>query len=363
LVGALRQRQPEVFREGAHFHLSRCLEDALAEGRLDAVPPLARELAARAGRDIDIVNRSLDALAYHGQLSVLVEAMRIGWPGVKTSANVIPWGISEFAEKGADYEILDYLEHTATPDPADSALLERVRFFVEEPDQEYLAEFISGLTGKAPRAWKVDDFALKPPRKRSRGDRDDAEEEDRPPHEGARNLSRLITEFVGYWRRVEGVSFSRGELVRDHLFRYFLRRQEGDLDPQPSMLERALHPKKTLPKPPRPIHPLCPERVTFDVHLATLVDMFNGLYHAAAALFESVPAWLRFLQVRGLIEAVTREKTVAELRPLHTSVLRLWERHTEDLTLYRAAQAWPADAARGPAEGGQDTAPHRSREG
>src|SRR5262249_38402087 len=80
LVAALRERRPEVFDEGAHFHLSWCLEDALADGRADAVRPLALELAARAGRDLDIVHRSLEALAYHGHLDVLVEAMRVAWP-------------------------------------------------------------------------------------------------------------------------------------------------------------------------------------------------------------------------------------------------------------------------------------------
>ena len=92
--------RPEVYDQGAHYYLSWCLLDALAEGRQEVVPSLARELAARAGRDIDIFNRTLDVLGYHGQLDVLVEALRIAWPLVKSSDNIVPWGISEFAEKG-----------------------------------------------------------------------------------------------------------------------------------------------------------------------------------------------------------------------------------------------------------------------
>ena len=60
-----------------------------------------------------------------------------------------------------------------------------------------------------------------------------------------------------------------------------------------------MHPNRKLPKPPRPAHPLCPERVTLDVHLAGMMGMMSGLYHTAAALFQAMPAWLRFLESRG----------------------------------------------------------------
>ena len=349
-VGALRQRRSEVFEEGSPFYLDWCLLDALAESRQEVVPSLARELAARAGRDIDVFNRAGDAVGYHGQLSVLVEALRIAWPGVKSSDNVVPWGVSEFAAKGADHEIFNYLEHTPSPDSADPVLLDRITFFVEEPREDYLREFIGDLTGKSGRQWQAEDFALRPPRKRSRDDWDDDTEEKQTPDSGAINLSRLISEFVGYLRRDEGVPFPRGELVRRELYRYFVGRHEGDLDPRPSMLEQALHPKRKLPKPPRPAHPLCPERVTLDVHLAGMMSMMSGRYHSAAALFQAMPAWLRFLESRRLIDAGTRKKVAEELLPLHAMLLRIWESYTNDPTLFRQGQLWPADAAKGPPE-------------
>ena len=79
--------------------------------------------------------------------------------------------------------------------------------------------------------------------------------------------------------------FSRGEFVRHELVRYFVRRHEGDLDPRPSMLERAHHPKRKLPKPPRPAHPLCPERVTLEAHLAGLMSgMWSGRIYPGGPL-------------------------------------------------------------------------------
>jgi hypothetical protein len=183
---------------------------------------------------------------------------------------------------------------------------------------------------------------LRPPQKRSRGDWGDEEEETETPDQGAINLSRLISAFVGYLRREEGVPFPRGELVRQELYRYFLRRHEGDLDPRPSMLEQAMHPKRKLPKPPRPAHPLCPERVTLDVHLAGMMGMINARYYFAAALFQAMPAWLRFLESQRLIDAGMSRKVVAELLPLHATLLRIWEQNTDDPLLCRQGQAWLA---------------------
>ena len=349
-VDALRQRRPEVYEESSAYYLHWSLLDALAENREEVIASLARELAERAGRDIDTFNRAGEELAYHGQLSALVEALRIAWPDVKSSDKVVPWGITEFAEKGADYEIFNCVENTASPDPADPVLLERIKFFVEDLREDFLCEFIGDLTGTSSRQWQTEDFALSPPRKRSRDDWDDDADEEQTPDPGASNLSRLISEFVGYLRREEGVPFPRGELVRQQLYPYFMRRHEGDLDPRPSMLERVVNPKLKLPKPPRPVHALCPERVTLDVHLAGLMGMLNGLYHTAAALFQAMPAWLRFLESRRLIDAATRRKVAEELLPLHATLLRFWENYTDDPTLYRQGQAWPADAAKEPPE-------------
>ena len=339
-ISALRERLPAVFDQGAHYYLDWCLLDALAESRHEVVPSLTRELAARAGRDVDIFNRASEVLAYHGELEVLVEALRIAWPGVRDSDNVVPWGISEFAERGCSHEIYNYVEQTDAPDPVDSFLLDRVRFYVENPSEDYLREFIGSLTGKSGRVWQSEDFDMRPPRKRSRDMWDDPEDEIQHRDQGATNLSRLINEFVGYLRREEGVPFPRGELVRRELYRYFVHRNKGDLDPRPSMLEQAMNPNLKLPKPPRPAHPLCPERVTLDVHLGEIMGMMSLRYHVAAALFQAIPAWLRFLESRRLIDAATTKKVATELAPLHATLLEIWEQYTDDPLLYRQGKEW-----------------------
>ena len=49
------------------------------------------------------------------------------------------------------------------------------------------------------------------------------------------------------------------------------------------------------------------------------MGMMSGLYYSAAALFQAIPAWLRFLESLRLIDAGTSGKVTAELLPLHAT--------------------------------------------
>jgi hypothetical protein len=343
-VGALRERKPEVFEKSARYYLSWLMEDALAEDRRDAARTWALELAAY-GRDIDIFNRAADVLQYHGELAVLVDARRIAWPGVKSNNDIFPWAIRQFADQAAELEILHYLEHTASPRPDDPVLRERIQFFLDDPHEDFIREFVADVTAASRREWKADDFDLGSPKKRRRDEWDDDYEEESPrPRPGVYNLSRLTSEFLGYLHREEGVPFPRAALFRDKLHHYFRDRHEGDLDPRLSMFEAVMHPNRKRPKPPPPAHPLCPERVTLEVNLARLMAMMSARYHAAAALFLGMPAWLRFLENRRLIDAGTHEKVLAELVPLHSDLLRIWKDFNQDPLLYQQGQEWPGAA-------------------
>jgi hypothetical protein len=343
LVHTLAQRRPELYEESAHFYLSWQLIDALADGCPDFMP-LTRALAAHAGRHLDIVHRGLYALAYHGQLAALVEAMRIGWPLVRESDDVMGWAIGEFAEAGASYEMYAYLEEARSPHAADRNLLERIRYFVDDPRLEYVAEFIGDVSGQTDSTWSVADFALNALKQRRRPDDwddDDQEKPETPVDRGSQNLFRLIAQFVGYLRRVEQVPYPRGELIRHELHRYFIARPGGDLNPRLCMLDQVMAPNKKLPPPPKPSHPLCPERVTFETCLAQMFGFMSARHHTAAALFGAVPAWLRFLQVKKLIDPEQGTRTLDELRPLHASLIKLMEDYKEDPTLHRSLKAWP----------------------
>jgi hypothetical protein len=70
------------------------------------------------------------------------------------------------------------------------------------------------------------------------------------------------------------------------------------------------------------------------------MGMMSGRYHTAAALFQAMPAWLRFLESRRLIDAGTSRIVAAELLPLHATLMRWWEQYNDDPLLYRQGQAW-----------------------
>ena len=119
LVALLRQRLPEIYAREAHFYLDWLISNALAAGRLDALPALADELADTAGEHLDTIIRVFDQLAYHGQLAVLAAAVRRAWPQVRDGGGYFDWAVSEFAERGMTIAMLDYCEHSASPNAAE----------------------------------------------------------------------------------------------------------------------------------------------------------------------------------------------------------------------------------------------------
>src|SRR5207245_9487077 len=121
-----------------------------------------------------------------------------------------------------------------------------------------------------------------------------------------------------YLHREENVSYTRGELAREQIVRYIQDRFDGELEPRPSMAEALLQPKKQKRKAPtrQPAHLLCPDRTTLHIHLGRVCGIFSSQYHQAAALFELIPAWLRYLERRGLIDASRREVTLSDISGL-----------------------------------------------
>lgn len=349
-VEALGERLPEVYAASAPTYLHWRIINALAIGRFDAVPPLVRDLASTVKHDIDVLNNVLDALAYYGQLPLIIEAMRLAWPWVQEPGHVVPWGIDGFCLRAVHFALFAYSMQHHDPDPEAPALVEHIAFY-REPDPERVRQFLAHFTGQAGRAWCVDDFAFqrRQPQRRALfdDDFDDDDEADEMPQASRdparRNFFDLSVAFLGYLYREEGVSPSKGELARQQIFEYILERFDRQLEPQESMLDAALRrPKKRRPKPKRsqPEHLLCPDRATLDRFLAQLLGFINPQWYKAAAMFELLPAWLRFLESRELIDAEQRLKTYQEIEKLIPAMHRIWDRHPEDQHPRHSLQAY-----------------------
>ena len=343
LVATLRERLPDVYASDAHYYLDWLMTNALVTGRLDDIPALAREMGPTAGAHIDTFENTIEMLAYHGQLAALVEMMAVAWPEVRGSSDILPWGVDEFTTRAVDYVIFDYLGRTSTPDAGDPGLLAAIAPYAAV-DPQRLARYLAHLLGQADRHWTMDDFKIER-RRRSRSMSDDADEETSRQDEGSENLYYLSVEFLGYLRREEAVPYTKGELARSNLLEYILERHDGELEPDDSPFGERKASGKRKPKislAQRSL--LCPDRGTLDRFLVRFISFFSFRCYPAAATFELVPAWLRFLELRGLIDAEQRTQTLSELRGLATDLHKVWEKHTADPALELGIARWQENA-------------------
>ena len=97
-----------------------------------------------------------------------------------------------------------------------------------------------------------------------------------------------------------------------------------------------------MSSPVRPVHVLCPDAKTLEPHLAGDLRFLCARYHQVAATMEAIPAWLRFLRSRGLIDASEEDRTLEGVAPVQRSLVKLWKRFHKDPALYEAAlRTWP----------------------
>jgi hypothetical protein len=351
LVESLREQLPGVYEKEAHHLLENRILNALVMKRPEVVDSLTRELALLAGDKLDAWNRVEKRLAYYGYLTTLVEAMRVAWPEVRASEEVMSWGIDGFGNRASHYEMLHYISRTPAPRGDDPVLLERLRFlYGDNLDSERMAEMTACFAGQVQRQWTMDDFKLQPPKRRSSLEEEDGEAD--APDPGRRNLFDLTLQFVNYAHRVEGVPYSKAELARGGIYDFISRRDAGDLEYHESMLDSALRSagkkREPIKKYRRYEHLLCPDRERLDTCLAQMLTMLNFQPHNAAALMELIPAWLRFLQTQGVIDAELRRRTLTDLKRVADDLLKPYSEMHSDPALHEALTRWPEDAGKEP---------------
>ena len=343
LAEALHRQLPDVYAEEAGYIIPWRITNALATSQTDAVGALARELALIAGRAIDPFFQTVDQLAYHGQLQTLLEIISIAWPRLKASSNVVSWALDDLGSRAADVMMFDYLERGGSVTAIDPELREQISPYLNLSPEGF-EEWLRFLAGRSERLWSMTDFAFKPPSRARHRDEEGEDELDREAgeDEGRRNLISLSAEYLGYLRREENVAYTRGEMGREQIVRYLFDRFDGELAPRLSMAETILGGKKRKAHPPAPppAHALCPDRTTLDIYLGQLCNIFNPQYYKVAALFELIPAWLRFLEARGLIDGSRREATLSELSGVRDDLLKLGGIGESDPALQQAVEHW-----------------------
>jgi hypothetical protein len=334
LVARLRERMPEVYAEDAVYYVDWLISNALAAGRVDDLPTLAEDLAGAVSKNLDYALIIFDKLAYHGQLATLASVMRRSYPSLKSASGYFEWAIQEFAGETATMVMLDYLERTPEPTAADLDAL-GVEFDVRPSYSGASSRFLAHITGQADRRWTLDDFDDLSTNE-ANADKSDATADD-----GRTALYYLTVDFLGYLRRQEGVSYAKGEMARHLISQYLVERAAGELHTDGEQRK----PKKRKGKEKRAsVHPLAPDYGTLDRFMGKQQNFFHVQIYKVICLFEIIPAWLRFLETRGLIDAEQREETLHQLSGLLPPLSKLAQSAADDPALHRAMEGWRQQA-------------------
>ena len=327
LVDQLKNELPEIYEPDASFYLDWKITDAVFHSRHDDVILFLNELAPRAAEDIDIFNNIVDMLAYHGYQAPLLNAFKVAWKNVEHSRNIVPWGINEFAERAVDYAVFEYIESYQEIDPSDKQLIKTAEKFIPELLVDEFINFVELVSGKIKKEWTLVDFD---PNTKST---------DRKPNKKrvANNLYDLLLEFLAFLKWEQNIPYSKGRFIRYQLFDYFDRRSRRELVEQPSLLDKMLNKGKQKPKKqPIPKHPLCPDAATLDIFLGGLLDFMNPQYYKLAATIELIPAWLKFLEARQLIDRTLHNETVQSIQAnLIETILDVYDHSVSDPFLRR----------------------------
>ncbi|MBW1697167.1 MAG: hypothetical protein JRK26_10270 [Deltaproteobacteria bacterium] len=334
LTQRLKQEYPDRYKKVQGYLIQSLIQDALIEQNKTEAGKMFLEFADDADKDIDSFNRTLEQIAFDVDLDLLLSAMRRGWEKVKDSPEIVPWGIDEYANLAAEYAILKHVSEVPNPDATDSDLLKELEQFID-PDVEKLKTYLAHITGTSGKVWKSDDFNFQIKRRKEK------KAKRRPKDPGEKRLSietfsmnvhHFTSEFLGYYVRKEGVSFPKAETARSELRRYLIDRAQGELEAEPSMFEKIMQPelKNKKKQPPSFDHILCPDKKTLDVFIGKMLNFFSFKLFRAVIFFASIPAWLQFLEIKGLIEQEMRRNTMSSVFELFADIRNVIESESKD---------------------------------
>jgi hypothetical protein len=291
-IDLMRSACNEVFLDNAAYYADWYIMNSLADGRLAEMTSYFNAAAADAEKSIDVFTELIDTLAYHGQLSVLVEGMNLVWPVIRKSTGIMGWAVNEFAVTLSDYVAFEWLERAGRGEDAEfDELAASMREFFPELDIPGFREFLGRINGEIVTPWTMKELS---PARKNRG-----------------NLGLLSQEFLGHLRQREGVSFTKGRLACFEIVDYLIERYDGELSMKGTVQKKG---RKLTAS-----HALCPDADTLDCFLARKTSIFSRRTYTIGAILELVPAWLRFLESRGLLEDCRKEDVLAELLSIRTS--------------------------------------------
>ena len=324
LVARLEEAAPKACAEERSYLLEQQIEIALIEGDEAAIERYFYQFSPFTGNKLDAYYRVVSALTYHGKLAVLYEGMRQARPFVADSDDLVEWACDEYTEKLGDVEILYLLDKNPNLQPDDPVLLEHFAEYDLKIIPEMFSTALDYRTGRRMPAWTMADFQFSRRKKK-----DPAKD----------NFNFLLAAFTHYAHAEAGIPRTKAEMAFDELSRYFALRRQGELaDEEPEYgrrRQRKIRKQSTS-------HPFCPDAKTLDHYLAQhLLGFLSFQYYEAAALFELIPVWLRFLTKYNLLDEKTRQQTLKELGYLKGHLIQIAAKSMSNPALQENLADWP----------------------
>lgn len=318
-VAELRRVAPQLYDMDAPIYLIQLIRNALVDGRTDYLPALVQEFGELATDDLDLLILLMDMLAYYNQLPLLQNLMRQIWDVLAewedTDDEEIDLELDVIVIRAANYEIYNYLEHTAVPSATDPQLLAAIDLYAEA-DPAFLSKHLASLAGQTQATWKLSQF------------QGPGNAEQKISH-----LTDLISEFIGYLRHVEKMPYPKADLGHWGLMEYLVSRVLDQPDRPKKKGKGPVQRKATL------TNPLCPEPKSFQKLIEEMIYMVAAVYQVTA-LLEMVPAWLRFLVSRQLLTESESAQVRQELHQRIRHWQHLWITEGIDPAIKAALAEW-----------------------
>lgn len=323
LITSTRAHAPELYEAEAGTLLEWQITRALRDGRFADLPTLTQELAQRAAEFPTELLAAAEKLAYYGQITPLAAMLRDAWPHIQ-AADFEETAVEEYVVQAMNYLIMEHVTTTAVPDPTSPDLLALLDPFAEV-DADELRDYIAELSGQQRRVWQPDDFVVPPQAGKSVTIPPIVED----------NLIHLLREFM-HAAQEDGVPISRAALAYWPLHEYLLARLEESA--------RAYQPKRKaearVARRSYGLSYLCPTPITLAQFLAARLESALPRHYPAAALVAVLPAWLRFLQQRGLITPEQQKQALRGLQELLPELRDFWSDMPGDSGLLTSLETW-----------------------
>ncbi len=323
LITQVRAHAPELYEVEAGTLLEWQITRALRDGRTADLPSLTQELAQHAAEFPAELLAAAEKLAYYGQLAPLAAMLHDAWPHIQ-AADFEETAVEEYVVQAMNYLIMDYVTTHPVPGQDIPHLLALLDPFAEI-DADELRDYVAELSGQQQRTWQPDDFAVPPQDSKNIT----------IPLTVENNLTHLLREFM-HAAPQDGVPISRAALAYWPLHEYLLARlQESARAYQPKRKPESRVARKSYG-----LSYLCPTPISLAQFLAEKLESALPRHYPAAALVAVLPAWLRFLQQRGLITPAQQKQALHGLQELLPELHDFWSDMPTDSGLLASLEAW-----------------------